>query len=273
MPMADELEVLHERVLKPCVRVRSRRAGGSGTIIWSRANERGEYATYVITNHHVVEDSIRVVERWDPVLQRSAKRDERDLVEVHLFVYRWQSRAVGSTAIEAEIVAYDRDEDLALLKLRSTDAVPAVAELYPRGAESELRIGMGVWTVGCGLGEPPVLTDGFLSVFGREIEGREYWLVTAPAIYGNSGGGTYLGHAHQLIGVPARVAVVGLLGQTAVTHLSYAIPVSRVYSFLESQRFRFIYDPSHTEESEAQLREQMREADRQALRAREERGG
>jgi S1-C subfamily serine protease len=263
------LDELHANVLKPCVRVRTRRAGGSGTVIYSAEAEDG-WSTYVLTNHHVVEDAIRVVEKWDPILQRNAKRDERDLVEVHFFNYRWTSRAVGANAIEAEIMAYDKDEDLALLKLRGTDPVPAVATLFPRGEESHLRVGAPIYTVGCGLGEPPILTDGFVSVFGREIDGREYWIVTSPAIYGNSGGGTFLSDG-RFIGVPSRIAVTGVLGQTAVTHLAYITPITRVYGFLEAQRYRFIYDASHTEASEAEERERLRQADKAQIKAREER--
>lgn len=266
-----DLEALHDHVLKPCVRVRTRRAGGSGTVIYSAEGEDG-HSTYVLTNHHVVEDAIRVVEKWDPILQRNAKRDERDLVEVHFFTYRWSSRVVGANTIEAEIMAYDRDEDLALLKLRGTDPVPGVAKLFPRGEERRLRVGERILTVGCGLGEPPVLTDGFISVFGREIDGREYWLITSPAIYGNSGGGTFL-ETGEFVGVPSRIAVTGLLGQTAVTHLAYIAPITRVYEFLENQRFRFIYDPSFTEVGEAEERERLRDADRAERKREEERGG
>ena len=49
----------------------------------------------------------------------------------------------------------------------------------------------------------------------------------------------------------------------AITHLSYAIPITRIYQFLEHQKFRFIYDGEHTEASE--------EAERQRIREEEER--
>jgi S1-C subfamily serine protease len=255
------LEQLHSEVLKACVRVRTKRAGGSGTVIYSQG-EPGQVSTYVLTNQHVIDDAVRVVEKWDPVLQKNVKRDERDLVEVHFFNYRWSSRVVGANAIEAEIVAYDKDEDLALLKLRGTDPVPAVAKLFPRGEESRLLVGEPIITVGCGLGEPPVLTQGVISVFGREIDSKEYWLCTAPSIYGSSGGGTFLVETREFIGVPSRVAVTGFLGSSAVTHLSYSIPITRVYDFLEKQMFRFIYDAGFTEDGEAETRKRLLEADK-----------
>lgn len=265
--MAD-LESLHNEVLKPCVRVRTKRAGGSGTVIYSKGEK--EVSTYVLTNEHVIDDAVRVVEKWDPILQKNTKRDERDIVEVQFFTYRWQSRVVGANTIEAEIVAYDKDEDLALLKLRGTDPVPAVAKLYPRGQESKLMVGEPILTVGCGLGEPPVLTQGLLSVFGREIDSKEYWLCTAPSIYGNSGGATFLAESHEFIGVPSRIAVTGWLGTSAVTHLSYSIPITRVYDFLEQQVFRFIYDDSYTEEGEAKRRKELLEADKERRKVEDE---
>jgi len=262
-----DYENLHRRVHLACARVRAERAGGSGTIIWSGP----QASTYVLTNFHVVEGLIKVEDYWDPVLQREAKRDVRGLPAVELFAYRWESRATGATSVEAEIVAYDRDEDLALLHLRSSQAPPAVASLYPRGEEGKLRIGMPVFCVGAGLGEPPVTTYGILSQFGREIEHKEYWLSTAPSIYGNSGGALFLADTLEMLGVPARLAVMGgfLGGSDAITHLSFAIPVTRIYDFLEQQCFRFVYDSTFTEDGEAKERRRRKDADRMQLSQKE----
>ena len=65
----------HDKFLKPCVRVRSQKAGGSGTILFSKEGEDGEYSTYVLTNHHVVEDLIKVEKRWSALLKRDVKQD------------------------------------------------------------------------------------------------------------------------------------------------------------------------------------------------------
>lgn len=170
------------------------------------------------------------------------------------------------------MVAYNPDEDLALLHLRSDHEVPAVAKLYPRDKETDLRVGMPVYAVGAGMGEPPVLTSGFLSQFGREIDHKEFWLNTAPAIFGNSGGALFLADTLELIGVPARIAVAMLgFAPSAITHLAFAIPITRVYEFLENQCFRFIYDDSFTEEGEEAERRRRREEDRRRTAAEESR--
>jgi len=248
-----DLEQRHREIALPCVRVQARSARGSGTVIYSR-----DEGTYILTNHHVVDSCIKIEQKWSTLLKKERKMDVFEVVDVHLFDYRYESRAIGGQTIQSDILAYDPEEDLALLKLRYP--AHSVAKLYPRGKESDLRIGMGVITVGAGLGAAPVQTEGILSQFGQEIDRREYWLNTAPSIFGNSGGAMFLKDTYELLGVPARIAVANMgLSADAITHLSYAIPITRIYNFLESQKFRFIYDDSFTEEGEFELRKEIRE--------------
>ena len=127
-----DVEILHKQVLYPVVRVRTKKAGGSGTVIFSGQNAEGEYETYVLTNHHVIEDAIEVKKQWDSMLGREIKKEFRSLVQVEIFKYKYWSRMVGGTVIDAEIVAYDAPQDLALLKLRSIDKVEHVAFMYPK---------------------------------------------------------------------------------------------------------------------------------------------
>jgi len=257
-----DYDLRHRKIALPCVRVRAKMASGSGTVIYST-----DGSTYILTNHHVISKSIKLEKRWSGLLRSERKVDIFEIVEVHLFDYRWESRAVGGTTIQADIVAYDRDEDLALLKLRNQQAFDnRVAELYPRGKENELRVGMKVIAIGAGLGEPPIQTEGLLSQFGQEIDRREFWLNSAPTIFGNSGGALFLKETLQLLGVPARIAVA-MMGFSIdpITHLSYSIPVTRIYNFLEEQYCRFIYDENFTEKGEEELRETLREDEERKL--------
>lgn len=250
----------HQSIALPCVRVRANEAGGSGTVIFSEQNDNGEYSTYLLTNHHVVDGSISVKKEWSTLLKRERKMDYFEPVDAHFFEYMWESRNVGGNTKKCEIVAYDPNEDLALLKLRDTREVPAVASMFPRDEEKKLKVGMPVVAVGAGLGAPPVQTEGVLSQFGIDIDRKEFWLQTGPTIYGNSGGALFLRDTYELIGVPARIAVtLSGFSSDAITHLSFAIPITRIYDFLEEQRFRFIFDDGFTEEGEAELRRDMRE--------------
>ena len=265
--------LIKRETLLACTRVRSDNIGGSGTVIYSAKNKDGKFSTYILTNQHVVANNIKHETKFSPLLQHDVKTDVRGTVEVHFFRYRWEQRAVGSTSVEADIMAYDPDEDLALLKLRSDDTVDSVAKLYPKGQESKLPIGIQTIAIGAGLGEPPVLTQGYLSQFGREIDNREYWLQTAPTIYGNSGGAVFLVDTQEFIGVPSRISVVlAGLGLDAITHLSFIVPITRVYKFLEDQMFRFIYDPKFTEEGEEKARDEKRKEEERKVAQKESKG-
>lgn len=275
--MNDRKPPIGRNTILACARVLSSAegaaAGGSGTIIFSAPNSRGGYSTYVLTNEHVVDNNITIEKRWHPVLKRNVEKEILGTVEVHFFNYRWEQRAVGMSAVDADIAAWDKEEDLALLKLRSDAVAPAAARLYPKDKESGLKIGEHTLAIGAALGEAPVLTVGRLSQFGREIENREFWLQTAPTIFGNSGGAVFLEDTEEFIGVPARIPVLLMgFGADAITHLSYMIPITRVYKFLDDQMFRFIYDTSFTEDGEAKAREEKRREEEFRLAAQKQLG-
>lgn len=264
---------LSREVLLPNCRIRSDNVGGSGTVIYSAPNKDGDYSTYVLTNNHVVANSIKIDKKFSPLLKRDIKDVVYSTVETHFFEYLYESRHIGTQSINSDIVTYDKDEDLALLKLRLQREVPAVAKMYPRGKERELKLARPIITIGAALGEPPIMTTGRLAQFAREIENKEYWIGTAPIIYGNSGGAVYLEDTCELIGVPARIAVAGgIFSPDAITHLGFMIPITRIYDFLENQLFRFIYDSNFTEEGEAKERERKRKEEERKMAAREDTG-
>lgn len=262
--------ITHPTILA-CVRIRAPKAMGSGTILWSGLGEDApDYSTYILTNNHVIADAIRHEMRWNNTIKRDVKTEVMATVSVHLFRYKWEQRAESATAIEADIMAYDKIEDLALLRLRLTGPAPAVVKLYPKNQERLLRVGDQVVTVGAALGEAPIITVGYLSQFGQEFEGREFWLETAPMIFGNSGGASFLATTEEMIGVPALIAQnMSGFSADAITHMSYVIPITRVYKFLDEQMFRFIYDPNFTEQGEKTERESMRQRDEAKLAVKE----
>lgn len=251
-------ERLHARVLYPVVRVVTGKAAGSGTIVYSAKQEDGnDYDTYVLTNHHVVESLITYKKEWDSVLQRDMKREIKSAGTVQEFRYKpGRTVVVAESGVQADVVAYDVRQDLALLKLRDIKKYDYVAELWPR--EQSLDMLMELYCVGCGMGERPLMTHGYLSGMGIEIDNYDYMLSTAAAIFGNSGGAVFAADTLQFVGVPSRIAV-SILGYQAISHMAYFIPIHRVYNFLEEQCFQFIYDKNYTPSKCEKLREQKRE--------------
>ena len=259
--------------LRACVRVTTSEGGGSGTVVYSALDIAGGYSTYILTNEHVVDNSITYAVKWHGILKREWKQEILGEVGVDFFKYQWEQRVYGAESVLAKIMAYDKTEDLALLKLKVLLPIEDVAKLYPKGMESNLKLTAPTTCIGCGLGEPPVVTKGVLSQFGRIIDNKEFWVQTAPFIFGNSGGAIFLEETEEFIGVPSLLPVVMLgFGADAITHMGLIVPITRVYEFLDAQMFRFIYDKTLTEEGEAKAREAKRKADEMRLADQERRG-
>ena len=83
---SKEIIQKHEQMFYPTVRVRTKKAGGSGTVVYSK-EYKGEVYTYVITNHHVISDSVKIEKKWDPVLKRKVDKEKLDTVYVEFFRY------------------------------------------------------------------------------------------------------------------------------------------------------------------------------------------
>jgi S1-C subfamily serine protease len=252
--MADRIRALHEQTLYPTLRVTADKATGSGTIIASvqrtDADEDGElgFNTYVLTNHHVVSSAIRVEKTFDPAKGRYVTKDYRDLVRVEVFDYKNLSTITSRTTADAAILAYHEKRDIVLLRLKTNQQFDYVAKILPSEKARDIHIYDPLVTVGCGLGQPPFPTTGWLTGKDVEIDHFPYWQTSCPSIFGNSGGAIFLDRTLEFIGIPSRVAVSGgMFGGSAVTHLSYFIPPMAIAKFLNDEGYHFLVDPLHTE--------------------------
>jgi hypothetical protein len=238
----DMIDRMHEEILKPAVRVTIGRGGGSGTILYSE--DRGDGCqTFVLTNHHVIDSAILVKEEWSSLLQTDVKREVNDLVQVEIFKYDADSHQDLSDMARAEIVAHNKQHDLALLKLKTSNKFPNVAQLLPEDAKP--RIFEPIWAVGCSLLHPPVATDGMINYLDDIIDRKVYWMGSAQIIFGNSGGAVFVemdGHFY-FIGVPSRVAGTGW---QVVPHMGWFVPVSRIREWFETDHLVFLVDESVT---------------------------
>lgn len=242
----------HEQMFYPTVRVRAKNAGGSGTVVYSKKHNKEVY-TYVITNHHVVSDCIKVVKKWHPVKKRKVDTEILDTVYVEYFRYNNYSHCIGSFAVEADIVAYSEVEggqDWCLLRVRDTENLcDYIANLFPITDIDNVHIFDDVHAVGASLGHPPISSAGIITYMDDEIDHFKYWMSSAQTIYGNSGGSCYrwspTRKTHEYIGIPSRISVQPSgFSSDAITHMGYFIPIDRVYSLLEENDYQFIYDDS-----------------------------
>ena len=251
---SKEIIQKHEEMFYPTVRVRTKKAGGSGTVVYSKEHE-GEVYTYVITNHHVISDCVNVQKKWDPILKRKVDKEVLDTVQVEYFRYNNYSHCIGSFAIEADIVAYSEVEggqDWALLRVRDKENVcDWVAKMFPLEDLEHVHIFDDVFAVGSSLGHPPIASNGIITYMDDEIEHFKYWMSSAQTIYGNSGGAVYRWSpnrkGYEYIGVPSRISIQPMgFSADAITHMGYFIPIERIYQLLDDNGYQFIYDHSLT---------------------------
>ena len=201
------------------VQVRTPSGLGSGFII----NEDG----FLMTNFHVIEGetqiSLEVYHQKDGQLERKTYKQVR-------------------------IIAINKFEDLALLKIEDKDA--SKFKYVSMGSADALSVGEQVFAIGSPLGLERTVTEGILSTKTRQMQGELYLQTTAQINPGNSGG--------PLFNLSGEVVGVTNMKITFGEGLGFAIPVEGVRFFLDhrdayaystdnpSNPYHYLEPPSHT---------------------------
>lgn len=257
----EKYREVHEKCLYPAVRVVTGKALGSGTIFYvgeSLEEPEDMVDVFILTNYHVVANEIEFEKRWNNVLKKDVKTAILGHPQVETFTYARLNSVEGRTSYTTDIVAFDKNQDMALLRLRAPKVREReffTARVIPPENAKNLVSWMPVTTVGCGLGQEPSITHGAISSFGVDIENEEYWMVSAASIFGNSGGSCFLDETHEMIGIPSRISVSGF---QAVEHMGYIITPERIHGFFEDQHYDFIVNPEKTPKECAEEREKLR---------------
>jgi S1-C subfamily serine protease len=248
----------HEKILYPIVRVRTEKAGGSGTIIYSqlgreeKSNQR--YQTFVLTNSHVIEGAISTKEEWDSLIKKKVEKEILEKVIVETFDYVDLSKVVSSNSHKADIVAYDKSHDLAILMLDSPKELPNVAPIIPQKDIEELKLFTKVYACGCSLLHDPFANPGEITYLKEIIENKEYIMSNNNSIFGNSGGALFREDG-VLIGVTSRITGVQIgYGHDIMTWMGFSCHPCRIYQFLKEQELRFIYDEKDSYEKATKRR-------------------
>ena len=152
---------------------------------------------YIVTNNHVIEGADRVTVRLV---------DEREF--------------------EAEVVGYDEQTDLALLKIDADDLT--VSEF---GDSDDARVGDWVVAIGNPFGLGGTATVGIVSARGRDIQSGpydDYLQIDAPINRGNSGGPVFNTEG-EVVGV--NTAIFSPNGGSV--GIGFAIPANMVSDIVE----------------------------------------
>ncbi len=176
------------------VQVRTPGGLGSGFFI----NAEG----FLITNFHVIEGETQI--SVEVYLQRAGQLERK-------------------TCKLVRIVALNKFEDLALLKVEDKDA-PKFKHIV-LGSSDALAVGERVFAIGSPLGLERTVTEGILSTKTRQLAGELYLQTTAQINPGNSGGPLF-NLAGEVVGVTNMKITFG-------EGLGFAIPVEAVRYFLD----------------------------------------
>ena len=234
---------LHEKVLYPVTRIKAGKAGGSGVLVYSKEDpdEAGKFINIVLTCQHVIDGAISVKNEWDSLLKREIKKDIMEEVSVEIFDYDG-SKISSANSTQAEIIAYDKNHDLAALKLTNTKPQDWVGSIYKKSSIDDLKLFDEVWTSGCSLLHDPFANKGELTYLREIIEQKSYLMYNAPSIFGNSGGGLFHGDG-SLLGLCSRITNIQLgFGLDVMTWMGFSTHPNRMYEFFEHQELQFLYE-------------------------------
>jgi len=131
----------------------------------------------------------------------------------------------GNATFPAEIVAIDRETDLALLKIE-----PGKLPAAPLRFDSSVTLGTPVFTIGFPnikhQGVSPKLNKGEISSLAGYRDDPSTWQISVPVQPGNSGGALFDNDGH-IIGI-----VVSKLFLEGAGHVSYAVTSEKLREFL-----------------------------------------
>lgn len=245
---ADLIQKKYEQMIYPIVRITSISetviSRGSGTIIFNEDREKdGNIKTFILTNHHVIASSISIEKKWNSLKQAFCDTEVCEDVIVEVFNYNEDGKENGRTNYDAKIVAYDSDEDLALIQLNASVKIAHIAKLSD--PSQKFRMFDKVFAVGCPLGELPMPTEGQVTGLSKMIERKSFWSISANIAYGNSGGAVFAEKDNDFyfIGVPSRVASSGF---QIIPYMAYIIPMDRINNWFSHQKLDFLLDKNKT---------------------------
>jgi len=245
----DEIRKKHETFLYPVVRIYSEKAAGSGTIIYSEPDpeNKGDYLTFVLTNNHVIEANVCQKKEWDSLLKKKVEKEKFINLHVELFQYVRMSEVDSSNRYKADIIAYDVNHDLSIVKIDSPRKFEHVATLIPEDEIKKLKLFMNIVVSGCSLAHEPFCNFGQLTFLNEIIEEKKYFMTNANMIFGNSGGALFLAESGHLIGVPSRVTAIQMgFGVDILTWFGFSAHSERLYEFFKEQELNFLFDKEDT---------------------------
>ncbi len=160
---------------------------------------------YILTNYHVIEDSSAItVSCYD------------------------------GSSYDAQLIGYDKSNDIAVLKVDAQDLVPVVL-----GSSGKMNVGDSVVAIGNPLGELTFsLTAGTVSALNRQItmsNGTTMALIqTDCAINSGNSGGALFNLYGEVVGITNAKYSSSSASEASIDNIGFAIPIDDVRSIIFS---------------------------------------
>jgi S1-C subfamily serine protease len=209
---------LRQQILHPVFQLSGGEAVGSAVLIHQGEDDLGRYYL-ALSCYHVVRDILE---------ERGEIQDLRQEKLSAVFTAIDATETNGS----ARLMEWDIDNDLALLRLDTQQDLGPVAKIAPRQSKHHLGVFSEIYTVGCPLGTAAQATHGEITREAWQIDGQDYWMISSPAYFGNSGGGVFDSESLELVGIFAKIYTHGSYRPQVITHMGLAIPIHVIHDWL-----------------------------------------
>lgn len=183
-PITNSTETLSQNTAIHLVKSIISVGNGSGTVIYSEPAPDGDgsYHNYALTNNHVV--------------------GKHSQIPIKQYLYLRGGEVTGHVAYVGTVVLTDSVLDLALVRFRTTQPFKDTVSLAQKSVSKSFKLYEKTYVVGCGATRPPFVTNGNLAQISLV-----HYTVTAPAIFGNSGGGAFTQRG-ELMGIVCAIGAV-----------------------------------------------------------------
>jgi hypothetical protein len=201
---------------------------------------------FVWTAAHVVDGLRTIKEVIDP--KTGTKRQLVEFKDAQVVKELVENgRRVGELKMDATVIRFNKEEDLAILRIRKSDFVHASVIFYLD--EKIPAIGTDVLHCGSLLGQmgSNSLTSGIVSQIGRTIDKQEYDQSTATAFPGSSGGGIYLKNDYP-------GAYCGMLVRGAGEGFNLFVPIRRLVAWAKKAEVMWAVDDNVAMPDEEELK-------------------
>jgi len=214
-------------IMGPTVQLAGSSTVGSGVLLESQRVESGPtvqtYRTLVMTAWHVVRD-----------IRADAGNDD---TPIPVYIYAPDGTRERHTAT---LLIHNVALDVALLDLNTDRRQTYGARLAARARVQTPKVFQPIYAAGCPLGNDPIPTRGQIAASKHQVDGSDYWMISAPTYIGNSGGGVYDEATHRLLGIFSKIYTHGNLRPTVIPHMGLMTPLNLIYDWIEDEDLGYL---------------------------------